>query len=106
MKMDLNYYIEQAQLLGHDKFDLSFADVIEVFDNYSTELITEDFDQVIITWDAKGNFKRGFTYLKEAPDQVQAYYATIESIITKLKEMNVDVVRGRSRKNLVIFQYI
>ena len=62
MKFDLNYFIQQAQLLGHNKFDIFFADVIEVFDTYSTELITEDFDQAIITWDAKGNFKRGFIH--------------------------------------------
>jgi len=89
-KLNVEYYKKHAELLGHDAFDFNFLDVINVFDVSTTELTTEDRLEMQILWDKDGKFEGYYLHAEQAPDQVQTYYAIIESIITKLKGMNVD----------------
>jgi hypothetical protein len=76
---DVNYFIEQANMLGHGSFDTSFSDVIEVFDTLSTRLTTENKADLTINWDENGYF-RSYHISQDTSAKVAQVIGILENI--------------------------
>ena len=85
---DVDYFIIEASNRTHTEFELDFADIIEVFDTWSTTLVTEDGRTLIITWGAAGYY-HSYEVIYETA-QMEQHAANVNRIINILREIDVD----------------
>ena len=85
---DVDYYVTQASNSTQSEFELDFADVIEVFDTWSTTLVTEDGRTLIITWGAAGYY-HSYEVIYETA-QMEQHAANVNRVINILREIEVD----------------
>jgi hypothetical protein len=86
--MDVNYFLDQAENSTQKEFELDWADVINVFDTNSTELTTECGRILVIYWYVDGTYQ-GYQVIYETP-QMEDHQKTVEDVIAKLREIEVD----------------
>ena len=87
---DVDYYVAQASNSTQREFELDFADVIEVYDTWSTTLTTEDGRTLIITWGAAGYY-HSYEVIYETPLMESTFKRdVVKEIIKKLQTIEVD----------------
>jgi len=85
---DVDYYITEASNSTQREFELDFADIIEVFDEYETELTTECGRTLIIHWYSNGYYQ-SYQVIYETP-QMEQHAANVNRVINILNEIDVD----------------
>ena len=85
---DVDYFITEASNSTQREFELDFADVIEVFDTWSTTLVTEDGRTLVIAWGAAGYY-HSYEVIYETA-QMEQHAANVNRVINILREIEVD----------------
>ena len=85
---DLDYYITEASNNTQRGFELDFADVIEVYDEYETTITTECGRTLVITWCSKGYYE-SYQVIYETP-QMEQHAGNVNRVINILREIDVD----------------
>ena len=87
---DVDYYVVQASNSTQREFELDFADIIEVYDTWSTTLVTEDGRTLVITWGA-GGYYHSCEVINETTQMESTINRTyVKDIINKLQTIDVD----------------